>query len=255
MKKYNRQVYDTDSFVLAANRIHKNRYDYPKLTYIKSIIKVNIRCPLHGDFLMTPHNHLHGKQGCPTCGRNKTNDCIEQRRLTAKNEFKNKASKIYNKKYNYTKTEYINNHTKVIIICPIHGEFHQVPMSHLNGNGCPKCKSSKGELQLESILKNEKVLYKTQIRFLDCRSKNPLPFDFEILNSLGKCIGLIEYNGEHHYMPIKRWGGQSKLIAIKRRDKIKKLYCLKNNIPLLVISYKELNQLESLVTLFLKFIS
>jgi very-short-patch-repair endonuclease len=36
--------------------------------------------------------------------------------------------------------EYINNHTKVKIICPIHGIFEQRPCKHLNaGQKCPKC--------------------------------------------------------------------------------------------------------------------
>ena len=38
---------------------------------------------------------------------------------------------------------YINNATKVIIICPIHGEFEQRPGTHLRGAGCPKCKFDK----------------------------------------------------------------------------------------------------------------
>ena len=29
---------------------------------------------------------------------------------------------------------------KVIIICPIHGEFLQSPDGHLRGQGCPECK-------------------------------------------------------------------------------------------------------------------
>lgn len=32
-----------------------------------------------------------------------------------------------------------NSTTKVIIICPIHGEFWQTPGNHLSGKGCPEC--------------------------------------------------------------------------------------------------------------------
>ena len=42
-------------------------------------------------------------------------------------------------KYDYSKVKYVNNHTKVCIICPEHGEFWQTPSSHLHGCGCPKC--------------------------------------------------------------------------------------------------------------------
>lgn len=54
-------------------------------------------------------------------------------------EFIEKAIKKHGDKYDYSKVEYINNHTKVCIICPEHGEFWQVPGSHLSGRGCPKC--------------------------------------------------------------------------------------------------------------------
>lgn len=48
---------------------------------------------------------------------------------------------IHGNKYDYSKVEYINNQTKVCIICPIHGEFWQTPNMHLRNRGCPICKS------------------------------------------------------------------------------------------------------------------
>jgi len=60
------------------------------------------------------------------------------KKLTKEN-FIQKAKNIHNNKYDYSKVEYINNHTKVCIICPEHGEFWQTPGSHLSGCGCKKC--------------------------------------------------------------------------------------------------------------------
>lgn len=54
-------------------------------------------------------------------------------------QFIAEAKAIHGDKYDYSKVEYINNSTKVCIICPIHGEFWQVPKSHLRGIGCNKC--------------------------------------------------------------------------------------------------------------------
>ena len=53
--------------------------------------------------------------------------------------FIEKATKKHKGKYDYSKVEYVNNHTKVIIICPEHGEFKQEPRAHLEGQGCPEC--------------------------------------------------------------------------------------------------------------------
>ena len=51
------------------------------------------------------------------------------RKLT-KEEFVIRANKIHNNRYDYSKVNYINKHTKVCIICSIHGEFWQTPMEN-----------------------------------------------------------------------------------------------------------------------------
>jgi Zn finger protein HypA/HybF involved in hydrogenase expression len=61
-----------------------------------------------------------------------------RRRLTTE-EFIIKAKQIHGDKYNYSLVDYIDAHTKVEIICPIHGKFEQRPKNHLYGQGCPKC--------------------------------------------------------------------------------------------------------------------
>lgn len=50
-----------------------------------------------------------------------------------------KFRSVHGGKYDYSKVDYINNITKVCIICPEHGEFWQTPKNHLKGCGCQKC--------------------------------------------------------------------------------------------------------------------
>jgi len=59
--------------------------------------------------------------------------------IDRKGIFINKVDKTHNNKYNYSLVEYINNYTKIKIICPIHGSFLQTPKQHLRGHGCKKC--------------------------------------------------------------------------------------------------------------------
>ena len=82
------------------------------------------------------------------------------KKLTTK-EFIEKANKIHNNFYNYSKFIYITGHTKSIIICPIHGEFLQIPKVHGEGTECPKC----GELNRRKSHTNtlEKFIYKSKI--------------------------------------------------------------------------------------------
>lgn len=61
-----------------------------------------------------------------------------QNKLTTE-QFVAKAKSIHGNKFDYSKTEYVNNQTKVCIICPTHGESWILPRQHLIGFGCRKC--------------------------------------------------------------------------------------------------------------------
>ena len=63
----------TDTFVEKAAIVHNGRYDYSKSEYVGTKTKVCIICPEHGEFWMTPNNHLSG-QGCPSCKNKETAD-------------------------------------------------------------------------------------------------------------------------------------------------------------------------------------
>lgn len=54
--------------------------------------------------------------------------------------FISKARKLHGEAYDYSKVVYVNNKHPVIITCVKHGDFLQIPNSHLLGKGCPKCK-------------------------------------------------------------------------------------------------------------------
>ena len=110
-----------------------DEYDYSNVLYKNMHTPVAIKCKIHGIFYQTPHNHLKGA-GCPECAKKRVAD---GRRMT-KEEFIRRAREVHGNKYDYSKVEYVNNRTKVCIICPIHGEFWQTPFEHLRG-GCKQC--------------------------------------------------------------------------------------------------------------------
>ena len=120
----------TKEFIEKARKIHGDKYDYSKVNYTKNNVKVCIICPEHGEFWQRPDKHLAG-HGCPNCCKTGIKSNTD--------DFIKKSREIHGDKYDYSKVEYINNRTKVCIICPEHGEFWQTPNSHLNGNGCFEC--------------------------------------------------------------------------------------------------------------------
>lgn len=124
----------TKEFISNAKRVHADRYDYSKTEYIDGKSPVTVVCSKHGKFVQMPRKHLLG-QGCPACGG--------KLRLTVE-EFVGRAKEVHGDKYDYTEVEYVNDRTKLIIICPDHGRFLQTPSVHVhNKAGCPACAGNK----------------------------------------------------------------------------------------------------------------
>jgi hypothetical protein len=89
------------------------------------------------------------------------------------NEFIQKANKIHNNFYNYSKICYINSKTKIIIDCPHHGPFRQTPYSHLQGCGCPVCGGTQ-KLTLDKIQKYCKKLDLELVQYNYINSRIPI---------------------------------------------------------------------------------
>lgn len=124
----------TKEFIKKAQEVHGDRYDYSKVEYVNNQTPVEIVCHKHGNFWQSPHVHLQGK-GCLKCGRER----IATFHTKSLKQFLQEAKRIHGNKYDYSKVKYVDSQTKVIIICPVHGEFTQIPTTHLQGSGCPKC--------------------------------------------------------------------------------------------------------------------
>ena len=56
-------------FIDRSNQIHLNNYDYSKVEYCNNKTHVELICPVHGSFFITPLAHLYLKQGCSKCSR------------------------------------------------------------------------------------------------------------------------------------------------------------------------------------------
>ena len=65
------------------------------------------------------------------------------RRVVTTKSFIAEAKEIYGDRYDYSKVDYKNRDNRVIVTCPVHGDFQVYAREHLDGKGCPKC--DKGE--------------------------------------------------------------------------------------------------------------
>ncbi len=136
-------LYTAQYFKDRSSVIHKGFYNYSKVEYINNKTKVIIICPVHGEFKQRVDNHLRGK-GCLQCANNSFKLTYE--------EFINASNIKHKGFYNYSKVEYVNNKTKITIICPVHGEFKQRAAGHLDGNGCLQCANNSFKLTYEEFI-------------------------------------------------------------------------------------------------------
>lgn len=228
------QCLSLEDFILKSIQIHGDRFGYLKAKYINNQTKVTITCPEHGDFEQTPGNHMLGR-GCPKC---KTELLASLNRFDTE-QFIQKARKIHGWKFDYSKVVYINAITHVTIICPIHGEFRQLPYVHLLGYRCPSCKESKGEALISEILKKYNINFNRQYRIPEIEEIYFYDFYLPDQNLL------IEFHGIQHYKFVKHFHKTKEKFLKRLIDDDKKKFLAKEyNYKFLCLKYTLLEKLS-----------
>jgi len=183
------RVWKQENCIKAFKDKHSDKFDYSKVNYKSRYEKVTIICPIHGEFETTPDAHIGSKTGCPKCGRNMLSESLTEKI----DDFIEKAKNIHGDKYDYSKVEYASTLTHITIICPIHGEFEQVPNNHLSGNGCPKCgfNLSKAESEISDLIPNainndRALINPKEIDILSHEYKFGIEYDGLLWHSYGK---------------------------------------------------------------------
>lgn len=203
-------VHDTESFIKKLNKKFPNFYDTSETIYINSNTDVVLIHDGH-KIIATPASVLGNKKP------------ILQNKIHNTNSFISKARIIHKDKYKYFHTIYKSAKDKVLITCPIHGDFLQIPNNHLNGNGCPYCRNSKLEFEIKSILDEFSIEYieKQHFKWL---GRQHLDFYLPQYNIA------IECQGEQHFNDVVIYDSKKHNIE---RDTIKYNKCKKNGIKML----------------------
>lgn len=201
--------------------------------YINAKTPIEHYCKAHNEFWITPpESVLHG-HGCPI-------RCIERIRNKLQKPHDQYIKDVENINKNIIVIgEYINSNTPIKHFCKICGcEWNARPCNILSGCGCPQCQESKGERQVRQWLEKYNITYIYQKSFMNCKDKNPLPFDFYI-DKYNLCI---EFDGIQHFEPIDFAGkgnewAQKQFQTTQKHDALKTQYCKDNNMHLLRIPY------------------
>ena len=204
-----------------------------------------------------------GKQKCQCSCENKTIKLIEgrnlrggkslscgclQREKTSKANSRDQTGQVFGL---LTAKERIRENNITYYMCQcicgniIKVDGRNLTSGHTTSCGCIR---SKGEFAISTYLKNNNINFIKEKIFEDCKDKQPLKFDFY----LPDYNLLIEYDGEQHFQAVC-FGNKTKEKAeedLKKQqyhDKLKNDYCIKNNIELLRISFKDFKNIEKII--------
>lgn len=193
-----------------------------------------------GNEIITLGDSLRGgrTKSCGKCGRN-----IRNREEASDNLTKEMIGKTYGflrvlKLGRYENTSENKRRRKVICECLLCGDTIEVRTNYLKSGdttSCGKHNKSRGEIYVKNFLKLNNYNFHEEYIFSGLIDRNPLRFDFGILNKENQIIGCIEIQGSQHYDDKNGWYN----LDIVKHDKMKEEYCRKENIPLLILDYSK----------------
>lgn len=164
LKAHQKRLKTTKEFIKEAKEVHRNKYDFSEFEYKGAKVKGKVWCNTCKEFFYTiPSNLLKGK-GCPKCAIKSR----ASKRASTTEKFIERAKKIHGNKYDYSKVQYVNSNTLVLIKCNRCNKFFtQKPQKHLIGHGCPFChdyNSSNEEKYILKLLRKKFNLLETQYK-------------------------------------------------------------------------------------------
>ena len=137
-------------------------------------------------------------------------------------EFIRRASLKHNNFYDYSKTAYIHNKSKITIVCPLHGDFSQIPCDHLNGSGCKQC-------AVQRSAEYKKLTWKTVLaRFREVHRYKYKYDKTTYVNTTTKMIIICSEHGEFFQTPSSHMNGSGcpkfgkKSIRLTQKEFVKK---------------------------------
>jgi len=202
--------------------------------YESTATKLAVRCRKDGYEWKASPNKLLYERGCPKCKgtyRRTHDEFVSELQsvnsnLVVKGAFKKMVETI-------------------LVECLIHQhEWNAFPNNLLRGHGCPVCNESKGEKAVRDYLDEQQIVYQAQWIEHSCKTTRVMPFDFYIPSK--KLV--IEYQGRQHFEFVSHFHKtKADFVQSKKRDELKRAWCIANKIRLLEISYLDYKKIPSIL--------
>ena len=124
------QLHRQEVLINEFKKLHKNRYDYSKVKYKGSNLKVEIGCNKHNVYFWQLPTLHYSHEGCPLCSKTS--------KMTTES-FIIKSKEVHGDLYCYDKSVYTGSRNKLTVTCKKHGDFNVRPDIHYSGSICIKC--------------------------------------------------------------------------------------------------------------------
>ncbi len=244
----------------------KNQLSKQSLSFddVKQYVEENSDCILLSETYVNTKEKLKFKCGCGEVFYKSFEKFKSKNKMCKKCSY-NKISKSQIFDYTFVKSYIESNNCKLLsksysscfdildIQCPCGEIFKSTFTDFKNDNQirCKRCtnKMSKGEIIIENYLRNKNIKYELQFTFDDLKANNnrqKLKFDFAIFMG-NQLYCLIEFDGKQHYQSVDYFGGNKAFEILQENDNKKNEYCKNNNIKLIRIPYKYLNNINSIL--------
>lgn len=170
-------------------------------------------CKVHGEFRASIRNILSGS-GCKFCSRERS----AKLRSKGADYYIPLFREIHGDFFDYTKSVFSTSKSKIIVTCPVHGDFETSVGNHLKGKACRRCAVDKfvkeRSLTLPEIKVRLKDLHKDSLSFpyidLEFKNKHSLitcvcekhgVFEKKVKNLLWKPSGCNKCGGIDRSLP------------------------------------------------------
>lgn len=116
-----------------------------------------------------------------------------------KEAFFAEATRVHNEKFDYSKVEYVNAKTPVIIICPTHGEFQQEPYKHTHTTyGCQSCWDEKHTQILKARVRTWQTKDYIGVEEYLQRINLSTKYSIDVSNYTGLSVGTVTITCPNH---------------------------------------------------------
>lgn len=225
-----------DDYVQRIPEVIKEKIEFLTYNYSGTTTRVNVKCKLCSYEWTTNFKNIKSGYGCIVCGHVKN----KSKTTKSHSQFEKEINLLYNKNIKLL-TKYINYQTPIEFICNLCNEIQiKNQAGGLLRRGCQNCCISKGEQKIKKILEENNIEFKSQFQFNDFKK---FKYDFALFKN-NILEYLIEYDGQHHYKPIKYFGGLKRFKEQQKTDITKNKIAVEKGIKLIRIPYFKYNTLN-----------